>query len=63
MGAKRGLPLISLANANEIERVFEVQHSKVLATVDAIEEVGGEGKWVTVLLRDLVETTIIDAET
>ena len=42
MGAKRSLPLISLANANEIERVFEVQHSKVLATVDAIEKVGRE---------------------
>ena len=42
MSAKRRLPLVPFANADEIERVFEAKYCKVLATVDAIEKVGRE---------------------
>ena len=63
MRAEGGLPLVSLANAYQIEHILEVKEREVLAAVHAVEQIARERERVPVLLRDLVETTIVDAET
>ena len=63
MSTKSGFPLVALANADQIERVLEVEEREMFATVDTVEQITGEWKRIPVLLHNLVKTAVVDAET
>src|SRR6201999_4143677 len=59
---KRGLPFVAVGDANEIVAGFEVDLRKHLRSREAIEEFVDSREGIPILVCELVDTPIIDAE-
>ena len=53
-GAEGGLPFVSFGNADQMIRMPEIKLGVNLSSAWGFEQVGGAGKWVSVLFRDLI---------
>src|ERR1700709_2091474 len=61
--AEGGFPLVTIGDANEVVRMPKVDLGIDFGTAGGIEEVGDQRKRVSILLRDFVQTTEVNAET
>ena len=59
---ERGFPFIASTNSDEVERVFQVDYSEYLAALSLVEKIINVRNWVTILLGDGVETSVVDTE-
>ena len=62
MRAECSLPLVSVADTDEVEGILQVNDREELAALNAVEEVVNERERVAVLLGDGIEATVVDAE-
>ena len=53
-GVEGGLPIISVGNADQMISMPEIEFGVDLSSTWGFKEVGGTGKWVSVLFCDLV---------
>ena len=54
VGAEGGLPCVSVNDTDQMIRMPEIKLGVDLSSAWGFEQVGGMGKWVSVLFRDLV---------
>ena len=49
-----GLPFVSVGDADQMIRMLEIELGVNPSSAWGFEQVGGVGKWVSVLFRDLI---------
>ena len=63
MSAECSFPFITVRDADKVVGMMEINLCIESGFPWRIQEVGYQGKWVTILLGNLVETTVVDAKT
>ena len=61
-GVECGFPLVAVCDSYEMVRMAKIELGVDASLTRGIEQVGDKGKWITVLLGDLVESTVIHTE-
>ena len=61
--AECSFPFVTVCDVDKVVRMSKIDLCIKLGFPWCIQEVGDQGKWVTILLGNLVETTVVDTKT